>query len=72
MARNQRVRLNLEFPPKVANNLERLADLSESSSRTEVIRKALKLFDLVLSHREEGGKLVLEHQDGSQETVQFL
>ena len=72
MAKTERVRLNLEFTPNVAANLERMIEQSHSASRTEVIRKAIRLFDLVLAHRQDGGKLVLQHQDGTQETIQIL
>ncbi|MEE8525039.1 MAG: hypothetical protein V3T72_13975 [Thermoanaerobaculia bacterium] len=72
MAKAEKIRLNLEFTPRVAENLERLVDLSESSSRTEVIRKALKLFDLVLSRQAEGSKVLFQDPDGSKETVHIL
>ena len=72
MAKTKRVRLNLEFTPKVAENLERLVDLSESASRVEAIRKALKLLDLVLTRQAEGDKVVFQSPDGSNETVQIL
>ena len=72
MAKKERVRLNLEFTPRVAENLNRMVDQSHSASRTEVIRKAIRLFDMVLEHCDQGGKLVFKHQDGTQETVQIL
>lgn len=72
MAKKERVRLNLEFPPAVAEHLERMIEQSHSASRTEVIRKAIRLFDMVLAHHEEGGKLVFQHEDGTQETIQIL
>ena len=72
MAKKERVRLNLEFTPNVVENLERMIEQSHSASRTEVIRKALRLFDMVLLHREDGGKLVFENKDGSQETIRVL
>ncbi len=68
----EKVRLNLVFTPAVAGNLERMVEQSHSASRTEVIRKAIRLFDQVLEHHESGGKLVFEHKDGSQETVRIL
>ena len=72
MAKHEKVRLNLEFTPKVAENLERMIGQSHSASRTEVIRKAVRLFEMVLDHQEKGGKFVLEHDDGNRETVQIL
>ncbi len=72
MAKKDRVRLNLEFTPSVAENLERMIEQSHSASRTEVIRKAIRLFDMILGHYGKGGKLVLQHEDGTQETVHML
>ena len=72
MAKTERVRLNLEFTPTVAENLERMIEQSHSASRTEVVRKAIRLLDMVLGLYDSGGKLVFQHQDGTQETVQIL
>lgn len=72
MAKANKVRLNLEFNPLAVENLERMIDQSHSASRTEVIRKALRLLDEVLEHKQNGGKLVFQHADGSQETVRIL
>ena len=68
----RRYGLKLEFTPAVADNLERMIESSHSARRTEVIRKAFRLFDMVLGHRDTGGKLVFQHEDGTQETVQIL
>jgi len=64
--------MNLEFSPRVAASLDRLKELSDSPSRTDVIRKALSLFDLVLTQREAGGKIVIHRSDGQQETLHLL
>jgi len=72
MAKANKVRLNLEFAPVAVENLERMVDQSHSASRTEVIRKALRLFDSFLGHVGDGGKVVFQHADGSQETVKIL
>ena len=56
----------------MAENLLRLQELSESPSRVEVIRKALSLLDIFLECREEGGKVVLQHANGTEETLRLL
>lgn len=65
-------RLNLEFPLWVVDKFDRLMELSGSTTRTEVIRKSLKLLERVLEHQAAGGKLKLVHEDGSQETLEIL
>jgi len=45
----KRYRLNLEFPEKMRERIESLRVLTEADSITEVIRRALILYDFVLS-----------------------
>ncbi len=70
--RRKKVRLNLELTPRVADSLDRLVELSDSHSRTEVIRRAVTLFSVALTHQTQGGKLSLKHADGSEETLRIL
>lgn len=72
MAKTNKVRMNLEFAPTAVENLERMVEQSHSASRTEVIRKAIRLFDDVLGLQQAGGKLVFQHADGSRETIRVL
>jgi hypothetical protein len=39
---------------------------------TEVIRRALALYDLVLEHSSEEGKIVLRHKDGREEVLRII
>lgn len=70
--RNERVRLSLDVTPTVRQQLEDLEIRTEAGSLTEVIRRALALYDLVVEHQEDGGKLVFSHPDGSDETLRVL
>ena len=72
MAKKDKLRLNLEFPPAVADELERMIAQSHSASRVELFRKALRLFELYLDNRDAGGKLLLQQKDGTTETVHIL
>jgi hypothetical protein len=65
-------RLNLALPPKIKERLESLQERSESSSVTEVIRRALALFDLVTEHGNNGGEVILKHEDGTEEKLVLL
>ncbi len=70
--KSEKVRLNLEISSKVRNKLDDLVERSESTSVTEVIRKALAAYDLFLEHTREGGDIVLRHSDGDEETLKIL
>jgi hypothetical protein len=45
---------------------------SGAASLTEVIRHALALYDLVLEHNADNGKLVLRHKDGREEVLRII
>ena len=45
----KRVRLNLEFPERMRERLEVLRGITEADSVTEVIRRAVILYEFVLS-----------------------
>ncbi len=51
---------------------ERLDDMrerSEADSITEVIRRALSLFDLALKQREGGGEVIFRGPDGDEQKL---
>ncbi len=53
--------------------MERLRELSEADSITEVIRRALTLYDvLVATTREEGAKVILRRPDGTEREIVIL
>lgn len=65
-----RVRLNLEVPERVRTRLERVREMSEADSLTEVIRRALMVYDALLTTvHEEGGKVLIRMPDGDEREV---
>ena len=67
-----RTRLSLDVSPKVREQLDHLEARTEAGSITEVVRRALSLYDLVTEHQVEGGKLVFRHADGDEEILRVL
>ncbi|KYF80443.1 hypothetical protein BE20_24815 [Sorangium cellulosum] len=66
-SKEAKVRLNLELPERVRERLERVRELSEADSLTEVIRRALSVYDALLTTtHDEGGKVVLRSADGNE------
>jgi hypothetical protein len=49
--------------------LDYLEELSGAHSRTEVIRRALSLYDVLFSKLSGDTSLVLRHPDGREETL---
>lgn len=65
-------RLTLELNEKVRNRLEELRDEVGADTLTEVVRRALAVYDFVVTakHRD-GASLVLRGKDGEQ-VVEFF
>lgn len=68
----RKARLTLEVPAKTRDQLTDIVERSGASSLTEVIRRALALYDLVLEHNSEKGTLVLRHKDGREEVLRII
>jgi hypothetical protein len=68
----EKTRLSLEVPKKTRDQINDLVGRSGASSLTEVVRRALALYDLVLEHEHEDGKIVLRHKDGREEVIRLI
>ncbi len=68
----ERVRLNLEFPPQIYEQMQAVQERSNAASLTEVLRRALALYDLITEHVGEGGDIVLVDRDGTKEKLRIL
>lgn len=69
-SKEAKVRLNLEIPERVRERLVRVQELSEADSLTEVIRRALSVYDALLTTvRETGAKVVLRDPDGTEQEL---
>jgi hypothetical protein len=67
-----KVRLNLDISPKVKDQLLDLQKRSDAVSLVEVVRRAVAVYDMFLDHEENGGRTILENQDGTKERVRLL
>ena len=57
-------RLNVNISNALSNTLDNLAD-AEGTSKTDILRKAIALFDLVIKEREKGGKLIVVDEENN-------
>lgn len=69
---NERARLSLDIPQAVRDQLSRLEKLTDSGSITEVVRRALNLYELIATLQKKGGKVIIQHKDGTQETYRIV
>ena len=69
---NERVRLSLDISAQVKEKLESLETRTDAGSITEVIRRALAVYDLIIAQQEESGKIIFRYADGVEEVLRVL
>jgi Arc/MetJ-type ribon-helix-helix transcriptional regulator len=57
-------RITMEVPDSVRERLDRLKVMSEAASITEVVRRALRVYELLLEADLSGSSVLLEDSDG--------
>jgi hypothetical protein len=67
--RPESVRLNLEIAPAVRDRLERLRDETEAESLTEVIRRALAVYQVLVEESRGTKEIIIRSKDGSEQTL---
>jgi Arc/MetJ-type ribon-helix-helix transcriptional regulator len=60
-----KVRVTIEAPPVVRNQIESLVKRTNAGSMTEVVRKAIGLYEHCVAAKEQGGKILIERADGT-------
>ncbi len=64
--RSQRMRLLVVVPVDTYHKIQALQRLAECVSTADLLRRALTLYELVLTHAAKDGKLILRDPDGSE------
>jgi hypothetical protein len=60
---DDKVRLHLELPRRLRERLDALRALTEADSVTEVIRRAIAVYDVLVTRRE---RVLLRSSDGTE------
>lgn len=68
MAKRQTVRMHLDLNAQCRDTLERLRDTTDTTL-SEVVRRALALYDFVIREKESGSKVILRNADGDREVI---
>jgi len=69
--KKEMVRLHLEMPKRVNDIILGLQRRADCASRSEVIRRALALFDCVLTYQEKGSAFIVRH-DGEERELEIV
>lgn len=65
--------MNLDMPEPIRHRLEELRDLTYAESLSEVIRRALALYDLVWTEKLAGAStIIIRAKDGTEREIQLL
>jgi hypothetical protein len=67
----ERVRLNLDLTEMTMKRLESVRVRTGADSKTEVIRRAIQIYDAFLT-MTAGGSIILRHKDGTEEKILIL
>jgi len=70
--RGTKTRLNLEMSEEVRRKLESLREKTDADSLSEVIRRALAVYDFLWSEREKGTRLVARGADNKDRDLVLL
>ncbi|MGF6534308.1 hypothetical protein P3T20_005112 [Paraburkholderia sp. GAS206C] len=72
-ARKQpKVRLNLDMSVEVKEQIEALRDRMHADSMSEVIRRALAIYDFLLTQQADGSITVIRSKDGSEKQIPLI
>lgn len=63
-SRLSKLRMSLEMSEATAEVLDRVVERAAAETRTEAIRRALKVFDTLLAIEEDGGRIFIERPKG--------
>jgi hypothetical protein len=64
-----KVRLNISITPALSQTLEDLA-LQENNTKSDILRKAIALFEVVHEARKEGGQiLIVDPKSGDKKEI---
>ena len=62
-------RLNLEIGKEVRERMEELMDETGARSLTDVVSRALAVYDFLCRQKKKGGKILIQDDDGTRELV---
>ena len=67
-----KTRLNLQIPKADRDLLDELEKKSGATSLTEVIRRSLALYEILIDHVNADGEIIFRHKNGTEEKVRIL
>lgn len=69
VSKTDKVPLHLQVSKQARERIVELQRMSESESMSEVVRRALALYEIALRNRQDGGRLLLEEGGERREII---
>jgi hypothetical protein len=67
-----RARVSLELDDKIKSKLDKIRERSGASTLSEVFRRSLSLYDVVLENYSQGGELIFINPDGTEKRIHLV
>jgi hypothetical protein len=64
--------MNLEMPEEIKHRIEELQVLTYADSMSEVIRRALAVYDFLWHETQDGSTTIVRAKDGTEKKLQLL
>lgn len=58
--------MNLDLTKQAKDRLDDLAEVVGASSQSDVVRRALRIYDYLVSEQQKGNSIVVKTEDGDQ------
>lgn len=68
----EKVRLTLELPKSVREQMNEVMKVTYAANVTEVIRRSIALYEFISNEQKKGGKLLIRNPDGSEAVVHIV
>lgn len=67
--REEMMRITLSLSAKSMQRLDSLVEITEASSRAEVLRNALRLYEVAVISKNDGGDVLIKEENGKETSV---
>ena len=64
--------VQMKLGEKDLERIDNIKNLTGETNRTRIVTTAIELADMVISNLKKKGKVVIEHPDGSKETIKLV
>ena len=64
--------IQMRLRPRTLESIENIQETTGVTNRTQLVATAIQLTDIITKALKEGGKLAIEHKDGTKEYLTLI